>query len=690
LSPDARGESQFLHSSLHFDGHRANASVGIQVGFGPRVSGTPEHLMTAQWIEAEMTSFGYEFLWENFSGWRGAANGVAMFNLIAKKPVSGNSDADIIMVGAHYDTRSIAERDPNPELQGDPIIGANDGASGVAALIELGRVLQSVSLETEIWFYFIDGEDYELYGNDSMFYGSEYAADNMPQSIIERTRWFILLDMIGDKDLDIRKEVLSGDPILNDMIWENASVLGYSDSFLNDDHYVIDDHQFIGETGIRVTDLIDFNYGSSSSPGPHWHTHNDTWDKVSASSLETVGRTIERFLLLEGGATELPLEEGLVIVNSTTFTDQDIHLNGSLIIEADLNLIRATVTIYNPPGAKRGLLLRPLVSLNISESRINCSAQCSVQIQGMARILNSTLTGTGAGTIIPSGFESFLTSVEERIPGYQPGGILVSGSLEIRNSSVATTSNSSAITILGGQLRASELNLIGGAAVVAAMGEVELMRSKLAGHSVALFVGETEFEFESLQLANISGTGIWALNSSGGLDNVSFQSVQGWEVDLWGTDANPADLDHSGGKQLRRHWFWQLNTSSLTCSEFNIELNSHSMETLLSNSNPGFMEFWLPSYNQTLLSTVDHLPLTVKVTCDGQVVEQVISSLASNPQLQFEMSEFIDTGSDCCNPVKSNYTSMMASVLLLLTIVFGLFFLIRLDKLMPSLNLEEE
>ena len=197
-------------------------------------------------------------------------------NVIAYR---GGDTPPKIIIGAHYDTRMVADQDPDPAKQLDPVPGANDGASGVAVLLGLARALPKDSIP--VWLVFFDTEDDgDIPGWDWLL-GSKAFVDGLgfhPEAAI-------IVDMIGDADQNIYIE-RNSNPALVKEIWGVAADLGYKDSFISTPKYsMIDDHTPFLEAGIPAVDIIDFDY-------PYWHTTQDTADKVSAESLGTVGNTL--------------------------------------------------------------------------------------------------------------------------------------------------------------------------------------------------------------------------------------------------------------------------------------------------------------------------------------------------------------------------------------------------------------
>ncbi|OQA47477.1 MAG: Aminopeptidase YwaD precursor [Chloroflexi bacterium ADurb.Bin325] len=207
-------------------------------------------------------------------------------NIIAR---AGKGRGPVAIIGAHYDTRLHADNDPDGRLRRQPVPGANDGASGVAVLLELSRSLDKTRLTNEVWLTFFDAEDNGRIAGWDFIAGSTH----MAESLTVTPAFVIVLDMVGDSDLQLYKERTST-PALVERIWQIADSLGYGDTFLPTPKYsMIDDHTPFLRAGIPAADIIDFDY-------PYWHTTHDTLDKLSPESLRRVGRVIE--VLLEGGS----------------------------------------------------------------------------------------------------------------------------------------------------------------------------------------------------------------------------------------------------------------------------------------------------------------------------------------------------------------------------------------------------
>lgn len=265
--------------SALFNGERAYADVITQVGFGARTPGSEGHAKIRAWMREELESAGWQVEVQESE-----ALGHPIFNVVAKR---GDEDPQIIL-GAHYDTRLFADNDPDPANRSKPVPGANDGASGVAVLLELARVLPEDTVP--VWLVFFDAEDNgRIEGWDWILGSREFVKRNPVQP-----RAAVIVDMIGDADLNIYKE-RNSDRALTDEIWTVAQSLENDTVFLPDyKHSMIDDHTPFVEVGIPAVDIIDFDY-------PYWHTVEDTPDKVSPASLQAVGETLQAWIMGQSG-----------------------------------------------------------------------------------------------------------------------------------------------------------------------------------------------------------------------------------------------------------------------------------------------------------------------------------------------------------------------------------------------------
>lgn len=263
-----------------FDGQRALADVETQVGFGPRTPGSEGHAQVQEWIQEELSKAGWDSRIQTAE-----MLGKPVENIVAYR---GEENPHIIL-GAHYDTRLVADNDPDPAKQAEPVPGANDSASGVAVLLELARVLPKDSLP--IWLVFFDAEDNGRIEGWDWILGSRAFVNDLefqPEAAV-------IVDMVGDADLNLYMERNSTRKLVLE-IWDVAAELGFEQSFILEIKYsMIDDHTPFLEAGIPAVDIIDFDY-------PYWHTTEDTVDKVSAESLEAVGATLLEWIERRGQA----------------------------------------------------------------------------------------------------------------------------------------------------------------------------------------------------------------------------------------------------------------------------------------------------------------------------------------------------------------------------------------------------
>lgn len=256
-----------IAASVIFDGQRAYADVQTQAAFGPRIPGSDAHAKILAWMRTELESAGWQVEIQ-----QSEAMGHLIQNLVARR----SNAAPQIILGAHYDSRLRANRDPNPANQNQPVPGANDGASGAAVLLELARTLPKDSVPVELVFFDVE-DNGEIPGWDWIL-GSTAFVQNMKT----KPRAMILVDMVGGAKPKFYMEGNS-DAKMRTSIWTAASKLGFQDSFIPQVKYnILDDHIPFVQAGIPSVDIIDIDY-------PYWHTLADTPEHVSADSLKMVG-----------------------------------------------------------------------------------------------------------------------------------------------------------------------------------------------------------------------------------------------------------------------------------------------------------------------------------------------------------------------------------------------------------------
>jgi len=268
-------KTQGRSDPVFFDGPRAYDDVKAQVALGARTPGSLGHAQVQELIRTELESAGWGVDFHESE-----RMGHPIRNIIAKR----SGEAPQIVLGAHYDTRLVADRDIDESKRGEPVPGANDGASGVAVLLELARTLPDNTVP--VWLVFFDTEDNGRIEGWNWILGSRAFAEE----ISIQPRAVVIVDMIGDADLNIYLEKNS-DKTIRAEIWSTAAKLGYDRQFINEEnHSMLDDHTPFLEKGIPAVDIIDFDY-------PYYHTTQDTVDKVSAESLGAVGDTLWHWIV---------------------------------------------------------------------------------------------------------------------------------------------------------------------------------------------------------------------------------------------------------------------------------------------------------------------------------------------------------------------------------------------------------
>ena len=293
--------SRFRGPKTAFDGEAAYAMVKTQVDFGPRVPGTPGWQKTGDWIVAQLKQNGDSVTEQRFRHVTPTGDTIPMRNIIAH--IRPEMTQRVLYV-THWDTRPTADNDPVLGNRTKPIPGANDGASGVALLIQVAVALKKTPPNVGVDLLFVDGEDYGSFdhitdstftdtaSNPNVLIGSVYYSRHM--DLTNKPLYGVLWDMIGDKSLDIYQEgfSLADAPEVVTLVWRTAKDLGYSKYFINRQGQAeYDDHVPFLSRGVHVIDVIDYNYGPKDAlhvDGWH-HTLEDTVDKVSAQSLQIVG-----------------------------------------------------------------------------------------------------------------------------------------------------------------------------------------------------------------------------------------------------------------------------------------------------------------------------------------------------------------------------------------------------------------
>lgn len=283
----------------YFDGSRAFELLEKQVALGPRFPGSPGHaalvsLLTdyleprAHELKIQTTSLSHPYE----DGPLPITNILARFNPPARKHV---------LLLAHYDTRAIADQDPDPGNRSKPILGANDGASGVAVLLMLADIFARDVPPIGVDLLFVDAEDMGRSGDlENFSLGTKAFLPEMNELLGGvRPQYAVLVDMVGDAELTLPIEYNSwrGARKLVSRIWNLARDLGYSQFRFEMGAQIYDDHVPLLEAGIPAVDIIDFDYPNTEKN--YWHTLEDTPDKCSAESLEAVGTVLTTLIYSE-------------------------------------------------------------------------------------------------------------------------------------------------------------------------------------------------------------------------------------------------------------------------------------------------------------------------------------------------------------------------------------------------------
>jgi glutaminyl-peptide cyclotransferase len=261
-------------ATTSFDSARAWKHLEAQIAFGPRPSGSAALQKTREYILAELKKAGVDARQQIFIA-KTPLGEISMANVIATIP---GRRPERIALASHFDTKLF--RDIR-------FVGASDGGSSTAALLELARILRVRQNEFTVELLFFDGEEavVDWARNNDNTYGSRYYVDAAKRAgTLAGLRAFVLLDMIGDKDLVIRRDA-SSTSWLVDIVWSAAARLGHGKVFSNEVTAVEDDHVPFIMAGVPSVDIIDLDY-------PAWHTAADTIDKVSARSLQIVGEVV--------------------------------------------------------------------------------------------------------------------------------------------------------------------------------------------------------------------------------------------------------------------------------------------------------------------------------------------------------------------------------------------------------------
>ena len=285
-----------------FNADSAYKFVDQQVAFGPRVPNTAAHRQAGDYLIAKLKEFGAQVQVQEFAAEAYDGTKLQLRNIIASYNPKATKR---ILLAAHWDTRPFADKDPKAENQQTPILGANDGGSGVGVLLEIARQLgQGPQPQVGVDIIFYDGEDYgepqhfkdEERNQEKIYWclGSQYWARNKHK--VGYTAYFgILLDMVGAKDAMFYREGYSRNyaPVVVKRVWGWAHELGYGRYFpYENSEPIIDDHYFMNAAGVPSIDIIEFDPASEFYFGDYHHTLEDNMEIISRETLKAVGETV--------------------------------------------------------------------------------------------------------------------------------------------------------------------------------------------------------------------------------------------------------------------------------------------------------------------------------------------------------------------------------------------------------------
>lgn len=278
--------------NVDFNGDNAYKLVKAQCDFGPRVPGTAAHSKCATWLEQELKASCDSVIVQEAQVKTFDNKTLNIKNFVGC--INPNSD-DRILLLAHWDCRPWADNDHDASKHREPVMGANDGASGVGVLLELARLMKETKPSIGVDILLVDAEDWGTNDvEDSWALGTQYWAKH-PHAQGYSPRFGILLDMVGARGARFSKEIISlqyAPEVVNE-VWTMAQKSGFSNYFINDTGGAItDDHVQVNNAGIKCIDIIDMRMDSDTGFFDGWHTTSDTMQWIDASVLKAVGQTV--------------------------------------------------------------------------------------------------------------------------------------------------------------------------------------------------------------------------------------------------------------------------------------------------------------------------------------------------------------------------------------------------------------
>ena len=290
----------------NFNADSAYQFVQAQVDFGPRVPNTEAHKKCAMYLENKLKTYGADVIVQQTNVKAFDGSNLNIKNIIGQ---FDSENKNRVLLFAHWDSRPFADHSENPEMRDFPILGANDGASGVGVLLEIARHLRQNSIQVGVDIIFFDAEDYGYPDHKNLQYipntwclGSQYWSKNMHVDDYY-ARYGILLDMVGAPGAIFTREGYSMQYAswLVDKVWATGTKLGYSNYFdYRETNSITDDHTYVNSiANIPSIDIIQYDPATDTHFGSYWHTENDNMESIDKNTLKAVGQTVMNVIFNE-------------------------------------------------------------------------------------------------------------------------------------------------------------------------------------------------------------------------------------------------------------------------------------------------------------------------------------------------------------------------------------------------------
>lgn len=296
---DGNAAENTVRPQIVFNADSAYSYVAAQCDFGERVPNTSAHRRGGDYLSSELRRHGAKVTEQKMTLTTFDGTKIEARNIVGE--YYPDKQRRILLL-AHWDCRPWADNDPDPAKRRQPVMGANDGASGVGVLLEIARILSENEPEMGIDILFTDAEDWgdSGAGDDSSWaLGTQYWAETPHRKGYQYPSFGILLDMVGDRNAKFLKEYFSVQAAGNivEKLWATAASLGYDNYFIDTQGGAMtDDHIFLIRAGIPCVDIIDQRMDSDTGFCPQWHTTSDTMRHIDRNTLEAVGQTIVTML----------------------------------------------------------------------------------------------------------------------------------------------------------------------------------------------------------------------------------------------------------------------------------------------------------------------------------------------------------------------------------------------------------